>query len=163
MRYEYKFYLWENGAKSTDYSSHIAQPLFTEDRLDETLNSGQVVLESMPLESKKPFPPKTKFRLEQLDGLAIDEDGNEISEDRRILKAWDFVVEHDDVEEEECRCVHRVHLIEPSAVAQGMHCDNFALTYELQDVTMNYRTTQSTEVLVVVDVSPPRGHNVALM
>ena len=36
--------------------------------------------------------------------------------------------------------IHRISLIEASAIAQGMHVDNIALTYELKDVTLNYKT-----------------------
>lgn len=134
--YYWKMFLWECGRKSTEYSRYMDAPLFLEDKLDETLDSGEVILTGMPIASKSAFPPKTKFRLERyLTANFSDEP-----------RHWDMIVEHDDVEEYAgCPelCTHRVYLIEASAVAQGMHVDNIALTYKLQDVTLNYKTLVS--------------------
>ncbi len=133
--YHWRVFLWENGHKSTEYTDYLTAPIFIEDRLDETLDTGEIILKSMPIATKAAFPPKTKFRLERyLTESCTD-----------APKTWDFVVDHDDVEEYEgCSeiCTHRIHLIEPSAIAQGMHVDNIALTYELKDVTLNYTTIQ---------------------
>ena len=104
MKYWYKFYLWHNGAKGTEYTNHVVAPIFVEDRLDETLDTAQVVLENMPIATKKAFPPKTKFRLERY-----------LSETAPEPQAyWDYIVEHDDVEENvgtPTICTHRLHLI----------------------------------------------------
>lgn len=139
MRYYWKIFLWENGAKSTDYSNYCMAPIFIEDRLDETLDTGEIILDGMT--RKEPFAPKTKFRLERY----LTKDYTDTP------KKWDFLVDHDDVEiyagawktidgvKQQLSC-HRVHLIEPSVIAQGMHVDNIALTYELQDVDLNYKT-----------------------
>lgn len=131
--YYWRVFLWENGHKSTEYTGYVVAPIFLEDKLDETLDSGEIILKSMPIASKKAFPPKTKFRLERY----ISEQYTDTP------KTWDMVVDHDDVEEYEgCPeiCTHRIYLTEASVVAQGMHVDNIALTYELQDVTLNYKT-----------------------
>lgn len=150
MKYHWKTYLWENGHKSTDYTSHAVSPIFIEDRLDETLDTGEIVLEAMPIATKTAFPPKTKFRLERyLTPDLVDEP-----------KKWDFVVEHDDVEEYAgCPeiCCHRIHLIEASVVAQGMHVDNIALTYELQDVDLNYKTVEPDDTKVNGLIDPKNG------
>lgn len=140
--YFWRIFLWENGQKSTEYTNYTVAPIFIEDRLDETLDTGEIILKSMPISSKTAFPPKTtKFRLERY----VKEDFSDTP------KTWDFVVEHDDVEEYEgCPeiCTHRIHLIEPSVIAQGMHVDNIALTYELQDVDLNYKVVKNDTTVV---------------
>lgn len=144
MIYYWRIFLWENGHKSTEYTNHVVAPIFLEDKLDETLDSGEVVLKAMPIATRNAFPPKTKFRLERY----TKEDYTDTP------RKWDLVVEHDDVEEYEgCPdiCTHRVNLIEASVIAQGMHVDNIALTYELQDVDLNYRTTKEDEGATVVE------------
>ena len=134
--YYWRVFLWENGHKSTEYTDYAVAPIFLEDKLDETLDSGEIILKNMPRASRDAFPPKTKFRLERY----ITEQNADTP------KTWDLVVDHDDVEEYECCpeiCTHRIYLTEASVIAQGMHVDNIALTYELQDVTLNYKTVQS--------------------
>ena len=131
--YYWRVFLWQSGHKSTEYTAYLTAPIFIEDRLDETLDTGEIVLKSMPIETKTAFPPKTKIRLERY----LTENYTDVP------KTWDMVVDHDDVEEYEgCAdiCTHRISLIEASVIAQGMHVDNIALTYELQDVTLNYKT-----------------------
>lgn len=134
--YHWKVYLWENGKKVKDYTEYTTAPIFIEDRLDETMDTGEIILKCMPISTKKAFPPKTKFRLERY----LTKDHSDTP------KKWDFVVEHDDVEEYVgCPeiCTHRIHLIEASVIAQGMHVDNIALTYELQDVDLNYKVVKA--------------------
>lgn len=141
MQYHWRIWLWENGGKSTEYTDYAVAPIFIEDRLDETMDSGEIILDSMPIETRSAFPPKTKFRMERY--LAADYSDTP--------KKYDLVVEHDDVEEYPgCPeiCCHRVHLIEASVVAQGMHVDNIALTYELQDVDLNYKTVADDDRIV---------------
>ena len=136
--YYWRIFLWENGKKSTEYTDYCLAPIYYEDKLDETLDTGEIILEKMPIETKKAFPPKTKFRLERfLNGDYSDEP-----------TTFDVIVDHDDVEEHigcDEICTHRIHFIEVSAIAQGIHIDNFALTYELQDVDLNYKTIQSSD------------------
>lgn len=154
--YHWRVFLWDKGYKvENDYTDYLVAPIFIEDRLDETLDTGEIILKSMPIESKEAFPPKTKFRLERY----LTENYTDKPD------TWDFVVEHDDVEEYAgCPeiCTHRIHLIEPSVIAQGMHVDNIALTYELHDVTLNYKTTQNNDEPVAVIVSPPQGYDSAI-
>lgn len=136
MNYYWKVFLWENGGKTTEYTDYLTFPIFFEDRLDETLDSGEIVLENMPIATRDAFPPKTKFRIERYITAECTD----------TPRKWDLIVEHDDVEEYAGLpevCCHRIHLIEPSVVAQGMHVDNIALTYELQDVSLNYKTVVS--------------------
>ena len=148
--YYWRVFLWQSGHKSTEYTAYLTAPIFIEDRLDETLDTGEIVLKSMPIETKTAFPPKTKIRLERY----LTENYTDVP------KTWDMVVDHDDVEEYEgCPeiCTHRVNLIEASVIAQGMHVDNIALTYELQDVNLNYRTTKEDDGIANV-VDMPAGY-----
>lgn len=148
--YYWKVFLWKNGIKSKDYSQYLVAPVYIEDRLDETMDTGEIILDSMPISTRNAFPPKTKFRLERY--LMPDYSDTP--------RKWDLVVEHDDVEEYVGLpevCCHRIHLIEASVVAQGMHVDNIAFTYELKDVSLNYKTTQSSDKIAAVTVSPPAG------
>lgn len=131
--YFWKVFLWKNGKKTEDYTNYLQVPIFIEDRLDETLDTGEIILDCMPIETKSAFPPKTKIRLERY--LSKN-----YSDEPRV---FDMVVEHDDVDEYVGNtdiCCHRIYLQEPSVIAQGMHIDNIALTYELQDVDLNYKT-----------------------
>lgn len=142
MKHNYKIFLYKNGQKTTDLSQYLVAPIFIEDRLNEELDTGEIILDCMPISTKFDFPPKTKFRIERYI------DGN-------LQKKWDMIVEHDDVEEYVGivkLCCHRVYLIEASAIAQGMHIDNISLTYELQDVTLNYRTTLNDNTITQSNV-----------
>lgn len=141
MKYFWKVFLWENGGKTIDYTDKVTAPIFLEDKLDETLSSGEIILDCMPILTKSAFPPKTKFRIERY----------LTAENTDIPRKWDLIVEHDDVEEYAgCPeiCCHRIHLIEVSAIAQGMHVDNIALTYELQDVDLNYKVVKDDNTTV---------------
>ena len=141
MRYYYKVFLWENGAKSTEYSNYMLAPYFYEGRANEELPSGEIILDAMPISTKAAFPPKTKFRVERYKTYDFSD----------IPKTWDLVVDHDDVEEyigEPNLCCHRIFMTAPSVIAQGMHVDNIALTYELQDVNLNYKTYKEDETLL---------------
>lgn len=143
MQYYWKIWLWENGAKSTEYTNYLVAPFFHEECLNQTLNTAEAVLDSMSIATKKAFPPKTKFRVERY--LRAD-----YSDEPKI---FDYVVQDDNVEEYVgCPeiCCHRIELISPSVVAQGMHVDNISLTYELQDITLNYKTTRSDNTPVAV-------------
>ena len=144
--YYWRIFLWENGKKSTEYTDYCLAPIYYEDKLDETLDTGEIVLEKMPIETKKAFPPKTKFRLERFLNSDYSDEPT----------TFDVIVDHDDVEEHigcDEICTHRIHFIEVSAIAQGIHIDNFALTYELQDVDLNYKTTHSSSEKAIYNVS----------
>ncbi len=161
--YHWRVWQWKNSKKNdkgeyvnnTEYTKYLTAPIFLEDRLDETMDTGEIILKSMPIATKNAFPLKTKFRLERY----TKEDYTDEP------KKWDMVVEHDDVEEfEGCPeiCTHRIHLIEASVIAQGMHVDNIALTYELQDVDLNYKVTNSNEDPITVAISEPQGATSAM-
>lgn len=137
MKYYWKVWGWNNGHKTTDYSEYLISPIFLEPHLDETLGTGEIVLDSMPSSLKTAFMPKTKFRIERFLTSDYSDSPN----------VYDFVVDSDQVEEYVgCPeiCCHRIQLIDPSVIAQGMHVDNISLTRELNDNDLNYKTTLSS-------------------
>ena len=136
MQYYWKIWLWKDGKKSTEYTDYLIAPFFHEGCLNQTINTAEVVLDCMSIETKKAFPPKTKFRVERYTTKDCSDEP----------KIFDLMVQEDNVEEYvSCPeiCCHRIEMISPSVVAQGMHVDNIALTYELQDATLNYKTPKS--------------------
>lgn len=154
MQYYWKVWLWENGKKSTEYTNYLIAPFFYEGCLNQTINTAEVVLDCMPIETKKAFPPKTKFRVERYTTKDYSDEP----------KIFDLMVQEDNVEEYvSCPeiCCHRIEMISPSVVAQGMHTDNISLTYELQDATLNYKTTKSDSTQVSVNILNG-GHSQAL-
>ncbi|MBQ8443783.1 MAG: hypothetical protein IJX25_00305 [Clostridia bacterium] len=141
MNFYFKFFLWENGEKARDLSEYLTIPIFIEDRLNEELDSGEVILDGVPISMKSPLAPKTKVRIERYKKADYSD----------VPKKWDMVVEHDDVEiyaGEPSLCCHRISMIEASVIAQGIHVDNIALTYELQDVSINYKTYREDSTLI---------------
>lgn len=154
MQYYWKIWLWKDGKKSTEYTDYLIAPFFHEGCLNQTINTAEVVLDCMSIETKKAFPPKTKFRVERYTTKDCSDEP----------KIFDLMVQEDNVEEYvSCPeiCCHRIEMISPSVVAQGMHTDNMSLTYELQDATLNYKTTKSDNTQVAVNVLNG-GHSQAL-
>lgn len=135
----YRCWLIENGQKKKEFTENMLTPFFYEDNADDTLDSAEIILDNMNIEYYNAFEPKTKFRVERF--LNSDMNGEPDN-------TWDVIVEKDNVEYypgcENITC-HRIHCIEASAYTQGLHPDNFALTYELQDVNLNYVTVKSAE------------------
>lgn len=154
MRYYWRVFRFENGSEQEEFTEHMAAPFFHEGCLNQTINTAELILESMPISTKKAFPPKTKFRIKRF----TTED---YSDEPKI---FDMVVETDRVEEyPSCPeiCCHRIEMISPSVAAQGMHTDNISLTYELQDATLNYKTTISDSSHVSV-LAVPDGYQTPL-
>lgn len=145
MNYYWKVWKWENGQKGEELTKYLIIPIFIEPKLDETLSSGEIILDTIPTnEVKQAFAPKTKIRIERYMTKELTD----------TPKTFDFVVDSDQVEEYTgCPeiCCHRILLIDPSAIAQGVHVDNISLTRELNDCDLNYKTTiSSTETVSVV-------------
>lgn len=141
MKYFWRVWKWENGQKTKELTEYLSTPIYTEPHLDETLGTGEIILDPYPASERIAFPPKTKIRIERY--LTKD-----FSDSPKI---YDYMVDSDQVEEYVgCPeiCCHRIELIDPSVVAQGMHVDNISLTRELNDNDLNYKTTiSSTETV----------------
>ena len=136
MQYIWKLYKWESGTNRTELTNYLTVPIFLELRCNGELSTGEVILETPTSEYPAAFPPKTKMTIERYI------DGN-------LDAYFDYLVDHDDVEDYAgCPelCCHRVYLIAPEAFAQGLHCDNFSLTYELNDVTLKYKTVVPSDM-----------------
>ena len=130
MQYMWKLSKWESGTNRTELTNYLAVPIFLELRCNGELSTGEVILETPTSEYPAAFPPKTKMTIERYIDGSLD-------------AYFDYLVDHDDVEDYAgCPelCCHRVYLIAPEAFSQGLHCDNFSLTYELNDVTLKYKT-----------------------
>ena len=41
--YYWRVFLWQSGHKSTEYTAYLTAPIFIEDRLDETLDTGEKI------------------------------------------------------------------------------------------------------------------------
>lgn len=137
MQYFYRCYLWEHGLKTTEYTDKMVAPFFYSDHLDHTLDTANLVLDCMPISSKTAFQPKTRFRIERY----LNEN------DSVPVNHFDMLVQCDNVQEyvgDNSLCTHRILLQEASIEAQGKHVDNIALTYELRDVNLEYKTTVSS-------------------
>ena len=61
----------ENG-KATDYSDKLVAPVFIEERLNDELDTGDIILENMGTNTKNAFPPKTKIRITKKSNEKID-------------------------------------------------------------------------------------------
>lgn len=142
MQYNWKLFKWNDAIGRTEFTKYLVAPVFLELRCNEQLSSGEVILDCVPKDIQlKPFPPKTRFTLECWVGGQLD-------------RYHDFMVDRDEVEHYEGYpevCCHRIQLIEPSVFAQGLTCDNFGLTYELNDVTLKYKTVVSNDDKAVVN------------
>lgn len=151
MKYYWKAWIWANGQKSIELTSYLVTPIFTEPHLDETIGSGEIILDSFPSEYNQAFKPKTtKIRIERY----LTPDYTDIPTE------FDYVVDSDQTEEyASCPeiCCHRIQLIEPSVIAQGMHVDNISLTRELNDNDLNYKTTIPTSEVVTLSKSEVIG------
>lgn len=144
MKYYWRAWKWEDGKKSTELTEYLTMPIFIEPHLDETLGTGEIILDGVPASKRLAMPPKTKIRIERYYTKDFS--------DEPVI--YDFIVDSDQVEEYAgCPdlCCHRIELIEASAIAQGMHVDNISLTRELNDIDLNYKTTiSSTETVALV-------------
>ena len=88
MKYFWRVWLWENGNKSTELTDYLTVPIFVEPHLDETLGTGEIILEGIP-NNINAFSPKTKFRIERY--LTSDYSDSPVT--------FDYIVDSDQVEE----------------------------------------------------------------
>lgn len=126
-----------NGYKGEDFSSYVLQGFQNQDNLEDTLDTMEITLVGLPF--REEFSPKTKFIVGLYDEKT-DENGN------ITLSLWNdkelhFMVDTDTVEQpiisDNNYFNHHLSLIEPSVDMQNRLVDNIAVTYKLQDVTLN--------------------------
>lgn len=97
MKYYFKAFTWENGHKAVDLTPKLTAPVFIHEKLDETLDIGEIVIDMVDNDELGlggvALAPKTKIRIE-----VYDVDPNTETEASPV-KTWDTVVEDDEVEE----------------------------------------------------------------
>lgn len=123
-----KLYLYDSeaeGYKGTDYTRYILLGETETNDLTEELDTKEITLSG--LEFKEAFEPTTKFI-------------EEIYEDGELVETQNWVVQQDLVEKpilaNSTYYKHNISLIEPSAIAQQRTCDNFSVSYKLQDISL---------------------------
>lgn len=122
--------------KGTEYSSFLLSGDTNTDNLDDTLDEATVTL--VGLNFRKEFSPSTKIILEK---------GNLLNGVYTAVKTYNYIVKNDTVEQpilNEEYYNHTIDLIEVGALAQQRMTDNIAITYKLQDVTLDVVPTYST-------------------
>ncbi len=92
--------------------------------LDDTLDTAEITINNSTRE--KPYKPLTKFKLV-------------LSQDNNTTKYYDYELRYDLVEKMSMAkdlYMHRLYLGNPAISCQKRTCDNFAISYRLQDVTL---------------------------
>lgn len=160
MKYRYECYrLAEtiiDGVVNTELISltdYFVQPFFYNGNLNQTLNVGEVILDGISSTTKNDFPPKTKLLVKR-----FEKQGN----DYVLVQNYDLIVDNDNCEVyvgTPDYCCHKISCISPAAVAQGVHVDNIALTYKLDDVDLDYRVNTALSVVETSSIIEIYGEN----
>ena len=139
--YKYDSTQEANGYKGEDFSKYAVIGYASVDNLEDTLDTFSISLVGLPF--RKEFAPKTKFIIELYDET-IDPETKE-----KTLTLWNepfhLEVESDAVEQpiisDDTYFNHNLSLIEASVDSQTRLVDNIAVTYKLQDVTLEEQPT----------------------
>lgn len=140
-RFITKVYLYDSSQsdyKGEDYSSHLLTGDSDIDNLDDTLDTYEMTLAG--LNFREEFAPSSKFIIEKYqDEVSIE----------NIVKTWNFIVKDDTVSQpiisDDTYFDHHLTLIECGAEAQNRLVDNIAVTYKLQDVSIDVLPTYNTK------------------
>ena len=136
-----KLYLYDSTKedfKGTDYSSYILIGDTTKDDLTEVMGTVELTLAGLPSRKNdeiksEEFAPETLFVYERLD---VDDNGQV-----QYSETWDMCVQQDLVSQpilsDDNYFDHHITLQEVSAIAQKRLVDNIAVTYRLEDVSLN--------------------------
>lgn len=142
-----KVYLYDstqvnNGYKGTDFSRYVKMAYSNVDNLEDTLDTFELSLMGLPF--REEFTPKTKFIIELYDE-STNPDTGEIE-----LSSWNenpfhLEVQSDTVEQpilsDSNYFNHNLSLIEASVDTQNRLVDNIAVTYKLQQVSLEEQPT----------------------
>jgi hypothetical protein len=145
--YKYDSNQQGNDYKGEDYSKYAKLGYSSIDNLEDTLDTFSICLAGLPF--REEFAPKTKFIIE-----LYDEDVDATTGER-TLDLWDeplhLEVDNDAVEQpilsNNNYFNHNITFIEPSVDTQSRLVDNIAVTYKLQDVTLNEQPTYDVSLL----------------
>ena len=103
--------------------------------LDDTLDTAEITINNSTRE--KPYKPLTKFKLV-------------LSQDSNTTKYYDYELRYDLVEKISMAkdlYMHRLYLGNPAISCQKRTCDNFAISYRLQDVTLESDSFSDTYIV----------------
>ena len=103
--------------------------------LDDTLDTAEITINNSVRE--KPYKPLTKFKLV-------------LSQDNNATKYYDYELRYDLVEKMSMAkdlYMHRLYLGNPAISCQKRTCDNFAISYRLQDVTLESDSFSDTYIV----------------
>ena len=103
--------------------------------LDDTLDTAEVTINNSTRE--KPYKPLTKFKLV-------------LSQENNTTKYYDYELRYDLVEKISMAkdlYMHRLYLGNPAISCQKRTCDNFAISYRLQDVTLESDSFSDTYIV----------------
>lgn len=135
-----RLYLYDSSKsdfKGEDYSRYVLLGDTVKDDLTEVMGTIELTLAGVPSRKNdeiktEEFTPETLFVYERAD---VDENGNDVYSEH-----WDMCVQNDTVSQpilsDDNYFDHHITLIEASAIAQKRLVDNIAITYELQEVTL---------------------------
>ena len=103
--------------------------------LDDTLDTAEITINNSTRE--KPYKPLTKFKLV-------------LSQENNTTKYYDYELRYDLVEKMSMAkdlYMHRLYLGNPAISCQKRTCDNFAISYRLQDVTLESDSFSDTYIV----------------
>ncbi len=144
--------------KGEDYSRYILLGDIVKDDLTEVMGTIELTLAGMPSRKNdeiktEEFTPETLFVYERV----------EIDENETVLysEQWDMCVQNDTVSQpilsDDNYFDHHITLIEASAIAQKRLVDNIAVTYRLQDVTLEGQLNIDTNLTAEQQFTKVKG------
>ena len=150
-----RLYLYDSSKsdfKGEDYSRYVLLGDTVKDDLTEVMGTIELTLAGVPSRKNdeiktEEFTPETLFVYERAD---VDENGNDVYSEH-----WDMCVQNDTVSQpilsDDNYFDHHITLIEASAIAQKRLVDNIAVTYRLQDVTLEGQLNIDTNARAISD------------
>ena len=148
--YEYDSSKEENGYRGKDYSANLMLGETITDDLSEVMGTAELTLAGLSFSEE--FSPKTKFIID-----AIDTSMNE----QEPVLTWHVEVQEDVVSmpilSDSNYYDHHITFTEAGVDAQGRLVDNIAVTYKLQDVTLDGETVIDTSQLVKPEFNAVTG------
>lgn len=146
--YKYDRAKGADGYRGEDLTKYVLQGAHNHEDITQELDYSEVTLFDYP--SKIAFTPESKFIIDICYGsykksVIPPSIEPQIVEDFSILKTLHRIVKEDAVQlpvlSDQTLYTHNITFIEPSAIAQKRIVDNIAVTYKLQDVSLDTKTT----------------------
>lgn len=140
--YKYDSSQEENGYRGEDFSSYILIGDSNVDNLDDTMDTVELTLIGLPY--REEISPKTKFIYEKYQ--------DEVTEtpDLSLHLCLDSDSVSQPIISDDTYFDHHLSLIEAEVDAQGRVVDNIAVTYRLQDVSLENRPTYDQDAVMFV-------------